>query len=1110
MLHVVLATFIILIIICGIEGMQNGGLPLKTYARINDTFELGCYVSQSGGKLDFYDDNDLVPESFLKRINDSYVVYRNSCSRPTRKNITCKRRDEKRNRVDNVGMSEIYVDGEISPVNGFKCRTADFHNLTCSFKQPTSVFSNDYHLSYTKNNAKKPKKCRLELDFLGGRSCQINITKDNVKSVFSFTLYAKNHYYEKVEKHEVQILESLVPQKLENVFVRHLKPQIISIVLRLPEKLKKAARDLLFDVRLKAKEESDSEWKGLSYTQYEENDGEVVLPLNKLEYANTVYQYKVRVKSKTSQDIEEMWSPYLLKTFKTKPKLPEMTVKVCKNCFNVMDNGNIFLHWMEIPKFYQNGDNFSYFVRMMNDDGKIIHEEHLEKAVLMIPKDVNTSSLTVHIYSSNDVGLSHQYSVAHVPFREKENLLNIKKELIDDTGYKLSWKLEAIDAIDVASYTVLFCRQRNELQNQCDGSIRYLQLSANEFEFTFNASNSYQFGIAANRYDGQQTGFQWALCTASKPNEIGIVRSMWSQYVSESSISLEWKLNCADKDIIYGYNISYCIVADYDSSLCIESPTYEIFYDNHSSRKVYQILSLKPYKQYNISIALISLSERSGAFSAPITIRTLEASPTAPRNLQALNISDNSISLLWQRPREINGPSLTYQLWCNDKMIQIDNNQTLNESYQFTIEGLKAYSNYTITVVACTRNCSRPSGSLHLRTKIGRPGKMNQILLRSFDNGTIYLKWEEPSFLGGLLDYYLLNITYDNYDSKFFRINGRRKDCVISAFTCDNYVYFSMLSVNIDLSEENDGDLNEIFTPSSDTNDCLSTVHEQHKGLNHYYGSLSEPASYMCQFNYGSIINIISRSSVAMIITVVFLMSVLALIAYVLLKIYHKIQEMKDIHIVWPQGIESSSPEKPERYNPNSIYNSNDCEALSKLNLIVNHSMSGINNNSNIICNLSDIKEESCRDLEFYNSAIEFEQNYCKEIKEDSRQPIVKKSKTCEVIFNGSTGDYKRSQSVPSSPHNDADHSVDQRTGYMKMYSPIRSNNSINNVGAAGYCDMSGRTSNSNVNHISEIKSFLRDSDQNNGYIKRKSVIKTTFPIGPNGNGYIGLKKVNN
>lgn len=46
--------------------MLLGIYPTVMYARINDTFEISCYVNESDGKLNFFDGSDLVPESFIK------------------------------------------------------------------------------------------------------------------------------------------------------------------------------------------------------------------------------------------------------------------------------------------------------------------------------------------------------------------------------------------------------------------------------------------------------------------------------------------------------------------------------------------------------------------------------------------------------------------------------------------------------------------------------------------------------------------------------------------------------------------------------------------------------------------------------------------------------------------------------------------------------------------------------------------------------------------------------------------------------------------------------------------------------------------------------------
>lgn len=89
MLHVVLVVFLVFFLICGIDSSHSGEKnkiiasnssfdyeipiacylavrPTEKFVRVNDTFEISCFVEEFGGKLDFYDGNDFVPESFIK------------------------------------------------------------------------------------------------------------------------------------------------------------------------------------------------------------------------------------------------------------------------------------------------------------------------------------------------------------------------------------------------------------------------------------------------------------------------------------------------------------------------------------------------------------------------------------------------------------------------------------------------------------------------------------------------------------------------------------------------------------------------------------------------------------------------------------------------------------------------------------------------------------------------------------------------------------------------------------------------------------------------------------------------------------------------------------
>lgn len=100
---------------------------------------------------------------------------------------------------------------------------------------------------------------------------------------------------------------------------------------------------------------------------------------------------------------------------------------------------------------------------------------------------------------------------------------------------------------------------------------------------------------------------------------------MWSNIISEHSITIQWKLNCVDKAIIAGYNITYgCVNRDFEGDLCndaVRSETVVLLAGEELHE--YEIKNLRSYMRYNISVALMSII-RLGSPKSPITVRTLE------------------------------------------------------------------------------------------------------------------------------------------------------------------------------------------------------------------------------------------------------------------------------------------------------------------------------------------------------------------------------------------------------------------------------------------------------------------------------------------------------
>lgn len=102
---------------------------------------------------------------------------------------------------------------------------------------------------------------------------------------------------------------------------------------------------------------------------------------------------------------------------------------------------------------------------------------------------------------------------------------------------------------------------------------------------------------------------------------------MWDDGSSnETSVKIAWQLNCADEDIIYGYNISFCALAK-SNNICMHPPEYQIkILPDKTNIYTYRLISLRPFTKYNVSVAMISTSMRNGPFSNSIILETMEGS----------------------------------------------------------------------------------------------------------------------------------------------------------------------------------------------------------------------------------------------------------------------------------------------------------------------------------------------------------------------------------------------------------------------------------------------------------------------------------------------------
>lgn len=438
---------------------------------------------------------------------------------------------------------------------------------------------------------------------------------------------------------------------------------------------------------------------------------------------------------------------------------------------------------------------------------------------------------------------------------------------------------------------------------------------------------------------------------------------------------------------------------------------------------------------------------------------------------------------MWRRPSEINGPSLTYQLWCNEKSFHIDSNETRNEYFNYTLSDLESFTTYSIRVIAQTRNNSEPSERLVIRTKVGLPGRVDQPTLQDMKNGSLKLEWNAPNHLGGHLDFYQLNVSIHK-DNKIFqnyplyRVNGNKTSCLINFNENDNHeVYFYVRAVNINA--------NKLTQPTvaRESIYCFEFGETNVIDEFYYFGEWS-PSIVHLSF-YTDLLKSLYSSAIALVVTLCFALSLLLVFSCCVWRFYQKIQKMKDIKAIYPEGL---NPHQPPTINTDA-------------DILV--SLRGVD----LLNTLTDIEEEG------EGVSHEFIENGCED-KKEVVEPFMKISQfSDEGVCNSFLIINNKPLSLPSSPTVQGlllwqSKSIDN--SYIKMHKPRLNNGNDNKMPPVGYLDMSGKspTHTSAAYTSVEVKKLLENSKQNNGYIDRKSIHAEPFPISVNSNGYIAFKKI--
>lgn len=422
----------------------------------------------------------------------------------------------------------------------------------------------------------------------------------------------------------------------------------------------------------------------------------------------------------------------------------------------------------------------------------------------------------------------------------------------------------------------------------------------------------------------------------------------------------------------------------------------------------------------------------------------------------------------------------------------------MNETFNYSLRSsLQPFTNYTITVLACNSECSPPSESLNVRTKMGRPGKTLQPRIEKL-NENLIIQWESPEKTVKNFSYFEMRINFTDKVENY-RIFGDMTSCIILLSECsDEKIDVKLRTINID------PDIKWKFH-WKDSDNCLSIVDktDNENENKKYIGLWSPPMIYYCNTKPW-------YSFDAWLIAIIVLSF---LIAYLAFRWYKCYQDMKNVHVSWPKGfdpdlfmaVSSSIMDKHEIFK----------EEIMRPDILNNspHVMTLVDEGE---YDDSDTDEGKRDDMNEYHIVHNlFNETNINSQKEVPLQPFIVNPITNEMSFLVPKElQHHSSQTFSNDTHVDGE-------GYMKMVNPSPMFPKIDPFNE-GYLDMSGKSSfHVNCENLveEEIEEFIRDSQLNNdGYVgkrssgfldslrknkemnNRKNVIKNV-----NANGYVGL-----
>uniref|UniRef100_A0A8D2ISK6 Usherin n=1 Tax=Varanus komodoensis TaxID=61221 RepID=A0A8D2ISK6_VARKO len=328
---------------------------------------------------------------------------------------------------------------------------------------------------------------------------------------------------------------------------------------------------------------------------------------------------------------------------------------------------------------------------------------------------------------------------------------------VNATSIGLSWSKPINSNGKIIRYEVIHrCTKENASGNNATTEEEKIVLSEYNTEnntFEYNAHHlqpwtSHEYKIRAWNSAGYADS-SWTVAKTSQAAPRGLAPPLLRHIpASPSQVLILWSSPEEPNGVLQSYRLQRNYVA------------YPFSFDATTFN--YTDEELLPYSEYHYAVTACTMGGCST--SNHTSIRTLEAAP-AMVDPPMLNLSSTQMNVSWSTPQIQNGEITKYILKLNGEEVYI------GKGFFRTVLNLQPYSEYDVTLLACTSGGCTASASQSIKTMEAPPLNLDAPRLLVTGSESIEITWKAPANPNGKIQMYELRrnglLVYSGMDTHY-------------------------------------------------------------------------------------------------------------------------------------------------------------------------------------------------------------------------------------------------------------------------------------------------------------------------------------------------------